>query len=92
MLSLLWCWLIGRPVVQLAGLHSIFHMEGLMQILENTDFFLIVQMATNLDRYHESCMVEPFVVADCQNSMHAFLKALTDLRLLFRRGLAAAIP
>ena len=51
---------------------------------------LIVQMATNLDRYHESCMVEPFVVADCQNSMHAFLKALTDLRLLFRRGLAAA--
>ena len=50
---------------------------------------LIVLMAASMHRYHEVCSAEPFVIADCQASMHVFIQALTELRALFRRHLPA---
>jgi hypothetical protein len=49
---------------------------------------LAVTMAESLSAYHEACSVEPFNEALCKNSMLTFLKALTDMRMLFRRNLA----
>ena len=49
---------------------------------------LIVAMATCLQSYHDICQAEPFDAPSCRASMHGFLVALCDLRLLVRRGLA----
>lgn len=50
---------------------------------------LAVAMATDLNGFHESCQAEPFQAAECQRRMQGFLEALTSLRALMRRGLAA---
>ena len=52
---------------------------------------LVVAMTSSLQEYHESCQAEPFVAADCQSSMQAFIEALSSLRILMRRGLAAPL-
>ena len=49
---------------------------------------LVVSMAENLERYHDSCSAEPFVEAGCRESMHGFIQSATGLRALFRRDLA----
>ena len=49
---------------------------------------LILGMAQNLHRYDESCVVEPFSMAECRDAMHGFCTALLGLRLLWRRNLA----
>ena len=49
---------------------------------------LAVEMAEGLYAYHEACSAEPFSEEACKGSMLQFIKAITDLRGLFRRGLA----
>ena len=49
---------------------------------------LILAMTEGLNRFHEACQAEPFVVHACRESMHAFIQAQTSLRALNRRHLA----
>lgn len=49
---------------------------------------LALVMADSLHRYHERCGIVPFDEAGCRDAMLSFLKAMLDLRSLFRRGLA----
>ena len=52
---------------------------------------LAVTMAEGLNSYHEACSAEPFSEAACKGSMFQFIRAMTDLRALFRRNLAAEL-
>ena len=76
--------------VQMAGPPSSFELAGVALFLQTT--------GASLFRWPPSCTgimrvawLPPFLVAECQGPMHAFLKALTVLRLLFRRRLPAGL-
>ena len=52
---------------------------------------LAVVMAESLHQYHELCAALPFDQVGCRDAMLRFLKAMLDLRALFRRNLAAEL-